>query len=317
MNLDPFLLIQSFLNQPLLLWTLGIAILTAVACSLCGVLLVVKREAFIAEGLSHAVLPGIIVAFLIFQDRSSPWLILAAGFSGLVMVWLVQAVVATRRVYVDAALGIVFSGMFSFGVIASSLNLKNVHFHAHCIIDGNLAFAPLNRFHVAGVDIGPKAFVVMLVCLIVLIAFLGFFYKELKLMVFDPATAKMLGFRPKLLHTIWLALVSVTAVAAFETAGTILVVAMMIAPAAAANLLTNRLSKMFWISGLLGAFAAALGAGLSYPMNISPAGPIASVIGLIFLIVVFFAPKKGLLSKFRTRKHQRAILLKALEDGIG
>ena len=300
----------------LLLWTLVIAILTAVACSLCGVMLVVKREAFIAEGLSHAVLPGIIFAFLIFQDRSSPWLILAAGLSGLVMVWLVQLVVATRRVYVDAALGIVFSAMFSVGVLASSLRLKNVHFDAHCIIDGNLAFAPLNRFLVGGVDLGPKAFIVMLFCLVVLTAFLLLFFKELKLMLFDASAAKLLGYRPKVLHTVWLALVSITAVAAFETAGTILVVAMMIAPAAAANLLTNRLSAMFWISGLLATIGAAIGIGLSYPMNISPAGPIASTIGLIFLGVVVFAPKQGLLSKHRTRKHQRRVLLQALADEV-
>ena len=72
----------------LLAWTYLIAVLTAVACSLAGVMLVVKREALVSEGLSHAVLPGIVLAFLVFRDRSSPWLILAAGMSGLLMVWI-------------------------------------------------------------------------------------------------------------------------------------------------------------------------------------------------------------------------------------
>lgn len=299
----------------LIFWTFVIAILTAIACSLAGVLLVVKREAFISEGLSHAVLPGIIIGFLVFQDRSSPWLILSAGLSGLVMVWLLQAIVQTGRVKQDAALGIVFSGMFSVGIILSSMKLKNVHFHAHCIIDGNLAFAALQPFELGGFYLGPKAFVSMLGCLIILVGFLLLFYKELKLMVFDKASSHMLGYRPKLLHTLWLALVSIIAVAAFETAGTILVVALMIAPPAAANLYTNRLSYMFYISGLMGAAVAAAGVALSLELSIAPAGPIASVAGLIFLLSVCFAPKRGLLSQWRQRRRTRKKILAMLDSG--
>ncbi len=297
----------------LLFWTFAIAILTAVACSLAGVLLVAKRESFISEGLSHAVLPGIILAFLVFRDRSSPLLIISAGVSGLVMVWLVQAIVRTGRIHQDAALGIVFSGMFSVGIIASSLKLKNVHFHAHCIIDGNLAFAALESCDVGGVYLGPKAFVSMLVCLILLVVFICVFFKELKLMAFDETSSRMFGFRPGLLHTVWLAIVSIVAVAAFETAGTILVVALMIAPPAAANLMTNRLSTMFVVSGIIGAVAAGCGVALSWPMAIAPAGPIASMAGLVFLLVVFFAPSHGLVSQWRTRRHLRARLLEFLK----
>lgn len=298
----------------LILWTLVIAILTAVACSLCGVLLVVKREAFIAEGLSHAVLPGIILAFLIFHDRSSPLLILSAGLSGLVMVWLVQALSRTGLVNRDAALGIVFSGMFSVGIIVTSLKLKNIHFHAHCIIDGNLAFAAITPSTIGGYYLGPKAFVGMVLCLAMLLTFILLFFKDLKLMSFDETASHLLGFRPKLLHTVWLALVSITAVAAFEAAGTILVVALMIAPPTAANLLTHRLSSMFAVSALLGGVAACLGVALSIPMDISPAGPIASISGFLFLVVVFLAPKTGILSQRRIRKQQRRAMLKTLDQ---
>lgn len=297
----------------LILWTYVIAILTAVACSLAGVLLVVKREAFVSEGLSHAVLPGIILGFLIFQDRSSPLLILFAGISGLIMVWLMHAIVRTGRVNQDAALGIVFSGMFSVGVILSSLNLKNIHFHAHCIIDGNLAFAALEPFHLGGYYLGPKAFVSMLGCTVGLILFLSLFYKELKLMAFDDVSSHLLGFRPKLLHVCWLAIVSIVAVAAFETAGTILVVALMIAPAAAANLLTDRLSRMLVVSGVLGGVMATVGVALSLKLEIAPAGPIASMAGLAFLVIVIAAPRKGLLAQWRVRKKQRKLLLNALK----
>ena len=289
----------------LLFWTLVIAILTAVSCSLAGTMLVVKREAFVSEGLSHAVLPGILFAFLIFQDRSSPWLILSAGLSGLLMVWLVQAVVRTGRVHQDAALGIVFSGMFSVGVIASSLKLEKVHFHPNCIIDGNLAFAAITPFQWGDWYLGPKAFVAMGVCLVVLLVFIIAFYKELKLMAFDESTAFMQGFRPKLLHTVWLTLVSIIAVAAFETAGTILVVALMIAPPAAANLLAQRLSRIFIFGAILSAVAAAAGILVSQQMDIAPAGPIASISGFLFLLVAMFAPGKGLFSQWTTRQRRR------------
>jgi manganese/zinc/iron transport system permease protein len=154
----------------------------------------------------------------------------------------------------------------------------------------------------------------MLFCLMGLLAFVVVFFKELKLMAFDESASHLLEFRPKLLHTIWVAIVSIVAVAAFETAGTILVVALMIAPAAAANLLTKRLSTMFVISGILGALTSALGVAISLPMSISPAGPIASMSGLVFLSVVLFAPTQGLVSKWRKRNRQRIELLKAVQQ---
>ena len=297
----------------LLGWTYIIAVLTAIACSLAGVLLVVKREALVSEGLSHAVLPGIVLAFLIFRDRSSPLLILAAGLSGLLMVWLVQWIAKTGRVKQDAALGIVFSGMFSIGILASSLNLKNVHFHAHCIIDGNLAFAALEDCNWFGVYLGPRAFVSMLFCVVGLTGFVALFFKELKLMAFDETTSRLFGFHPRLLHTVWLAIVSIVAVAAFEIAGTILVVALMIAPAAAANLLSQRLGKMFILSALLGTISATAGVALSQQLTISPAGPIASIAGFVFLIIVFFAPRRGLISQRLTQKRARNVLLMRLK----
>lgn len=276
----------------LIFWTIAIAVITAIACSICGVFLVVKREAFISEGLSHAVLPGIVTAFIIFRDRNPFGLIIAAGLTGLVMVWLVRLLCKTNRVEQDAALGIVFSGLFSFGIILSKLELRNTHFHAHCIIDGNLSYAPLKSFMLGDLYLGPQAFVTMSAILILLVAFITIFFKVLKLSAFDPTLAHLLGFRPTLISTVWLSLVSMTAVAAFDTAGTILVVALMITPPATANLLTNSLLKMLVISGLLASAAAAGGIYLGLLLDISYAGPIASVSGAIFLLVTILKAKK-------------------------
>ncbi|MEO1525764.1 MAG: metal ABC transporter permease [Planctomycetota bacterium] len=214
----------------LILWTIAIAVVTAIACSLCGALLVVRREAFVSEGLSHAVLPGIVVSFVIFRDRSSFELIVAAAASGLLMVWLVHLICRSGRVDQDAALGIVFSGLFSVGVVLSNIRLRDVHFHASCIIDGNLALAGLRSFKVGDLYLGPTAFVSMSVILVCLVAFLCVFFNSLKLTAFDESLAELVGLRPRILRLIWLSLVSVTTVAAFETAGTVLVVALMVMP---------------------------------------------------------------------------------------
>jgi len=294
------------------LWTLAIALITAFTCALCGALLVVKREALVCEGLSHAVLPGIIVAFVLLRDRTSPLLIAAAAVMGLVMVLLVRSVHRTRLVDADASLGIVFSAMFSGGIILANLNLRNTHFHAHCIIDGNLALAPLDTLRLGGVDWGPRPFYIMLAILLGIVVFLTVFFKELKLMMFDEPLAKSFGFRPGMLHICWLGLVSITTVGAFDTAGSILVVALMIAPAAAAYLLTDRLLTMLLLSCLIGGASAVAGFVWGMRLDISPTGPMSAAAGLLFLLTLMFAPKRGLLSRWRRRRGQQRSLYQHL-----
>ncbi len=296
----------------LMLWTVAIALITAVACALCGSLLVVKREALVSEGLSHAVLPGIIVGYLVFQDRSSPLLILSAAATGLLMVGLVQLIKRTGLVDSDASLGIVFSAMFSGGVILASQNLRNVHFHAQCIIDGNLATAALKTIQWGGVDLGPQAFWSMMLTLGLILLFIGVFYKELKLMCFDESLARSMGFRPRLMHALWLALVSITAVSAFESAGSILVVALMIAPPAAAYLLTRSLFGMLCWSVLIAGLSSFVGVYVGYHLDIAPTGPIALASGLFFFGVAVGAPGQGIYSRWKTRREQQSFVFEQL-----
>lgn len=302
------------------MWTLAIAIFTAIACALSGALLVVKREAMVSEGLSHAVLPGIILAFVVLRDRTSPLLIVTAAAMGLAMVMLVEALRRTRLVDGDASLGVVFSAMFSGGILLANIELNNTHFHAHCIIDGNLALAPLDTLSIGAVEWGPKAFYVMLGVTILLLAFILVAYKELKLMLFDPALAANFRLRPGLLHTVWLGLVSIAAVAAFEAAGSILVVALMIAPPAAAQLLTNRLEWLLPLSCLLGIASAMIGYQWGLWLDVSPTGPMATASGLLFLAVFLLAPRQGMLSRWRRHRRQQRwlqdhVVLSRVADG--
>ena len=125
-------------------WTLAIAAVTALACALSGTFLVLKREALVSEGLAHAVLPGIVIAYALIGDRTSPLLLVGAAAMGLVMILAVQAVRRTGVVDATASLGVVFPALFSVGVLLTSMDLAGTYFHADCIIEGNLALAPLD-----------------------------------------------------------------------------------------------------------------------------------------------------------------------------
>lgn len=288
------------------LWTLVIAVVTSLVCALCGTLLLVNRESMVSEGLSHAVLPGLVLAFILFRDYSSPWLIPSAAASGMVMVWLSNWLKRTRLVEPDAGLGLVFAGMFSVGVLMVNQNLKNVHFHEDCIIEGNLAAAPIDTIELAGFET-PRAFVLMSFLLLIVGGFITLFFKELKLTLFDPSLAARFRMKPAVLQFVSLSLISLTTVAAFELAGSILIVGLMIAPPAAAYLLTNKLQRLLLIACGLGAVSAVAGALLaSRILNTEPTGPIASCAGCVFLFVLAFAPRRGLIAGWLQVKRDSA-----------
>lgn len=284
---------------------LAIACVTALLCSLAGVLLVVNRESLVTEALSHAIVPGVVIAFLVTPDFSSPTLIVGAALMGVVMILLVQLIERTKLVGGDAPLGIVFPALFSIGVLLVSLHLGDQHFHADCIVDGNIQAASAYRLRVGDVVLGPKVLYAGLVALALLLAFIVTFFKELKVMAFDPGLAALMGFRPRTLHLVWLVLVSLTLVVAFQVAGPVLAVALMITPPAAASLLTDRLDRMFVFSALIALAACIPGFFLAWELGVPAGGPIASMVGAIFLLVFLFAPKHGLVARVLHQKEQR------------
>ncbi len=288
-------------------WTLAIAAVTALACALSGSFLVLKREALVSEGLAHAVLPGIVIAFALTGDRTSPLLLVGAAAMGLVMILAVQAIRRTGVVDPTASLGVVFPALFSVGVLLTSLELAGTHFHADCIIEGNLALAPLDRLELGGRDLGPRAFWSVSAALLLVGGFVLLLFKELKLLTFDSELAASLGFRPGRVHVAWLAVVSFTVVASFEAAGSILVVALMIAPAAAAVLWVNDVRHVLCLAAVLALVSAFGGHQLGLTMDIAPAGPMATSAGALFLASLALAPR-GILMKGRTRRRVLARL---------
>ena len=282
-----------------------IASLVAIACAIPGTFLVLRKMAMISDAISHSILPGIVIGFFITQDLNSPLLILLAAVTGVLTVVLVEKIQQTKLVKEDTAIGLVFPALFSIGVIMIAKYANDVHLDIDAVLLGELAFTPFDRIFYNGIDFGPKSLWVIGIILLVTLALLFAFYKELKMSTFDAGLATSLGFSPALLHYGLMSIASVTTVGAFDAVGAILVVALMIAPAASAYLLTNNLTKMIALACFFGVFSAISGYWSANFLDASIAGSIATMLGVVFLFVYLFAPSKGLIAVLYREKQQR------------
>ena len=282
-----------------------IAAVVAAACAIPGVFLVLRKMALISDAISHSILPGIVIGFFITQDLNSPLLILFAALTGVITVIFVEVIQKTGLVKEDTAIGLVFPTMFSIGVILIAKNANDIHLDVDAVLLGELAFAPFDRMFISEMDMGPKSLWVMGGVLLVSITLLILFFKELKVSTFDVGLSSALGFSPVVLHYGLMSVSSVTIVGAFDAVGAILVVALMIAPAATAYLLTNDLKRMLVLSVVFGVFSAIAGYWLAHLLDASISGSMTTVLGIVFLLVYLFAPKKGLISVLYRQKQQR------------
>jgi manganese/zinc/iron transport system permease protein len=258
-----------------------------------------------SDAISHTVLLGIVLAFFVVENLASPLLIAAATATGVLTVALVELLTRTRLVKQDSSIGLVFPALFSIPVVLISRYAGDVHLDTDAVLLGELAFAPLDRVILGGWDLGPRAAYLMGAILIANVAFIYIFYKELKLATFDAALAAALGFSPVLIHYLLMSLVSVTAVGAFDAVGSILVVALMIAPPSAAYLLTDNLARLVILAAVIGAVSAIAGYWTAHFLDASIAGSMASAAGAIFALVFVFAPSRGLVAAARRRAAQK------------
>lgn len=274
-----------------------IACLVAASCALPGVFLLLRRVSMMSDAISHSVLLGIVVAFLLVGDLASPLLVIGAAMSGVLTVFLVEVINRKELVSKDASIGLVFPFFFSIGVILISLFAWDVHIDAACVLFGEIAFTPFDRWYLNGLDMGPKSLYVIGSALLINIVFITVFYKELKLTTFDPGLAASFRFMPNILNLGLMTAVSITCVGAFESVGSILVVAFIIVPPACAYLMTDSLLKMLVLSIIIGILCSVSGFWFAQWINASISGSMAVMAGIIFAIVFVVAPEKGLLSQ--------------------
>jgi manganese/zinc/iron transport system permease protein len=282
----------------------------AAACAIPGVFLVLRRTSLISDAIGHVLLLGIVLAYFLTRDLDSPWLLFGAALAGLITVLLVEALQSTRRVKSDAAIGLVFPALFALGVLLVSLKAGNIHLDVDAVLLGQPESADIARWQFFGVAVKP-----LVVVAAVLLGNLGLcllLYKELKLTTFDPVHAVTLGYRPESVHYGLMAVVSVTAVAAFDAVGPVLVVGFFVVPAATAFLLTDRLGRMIVLACGIGVLGSVLGVVVAAAFDTNTAGSVAAVLGLFFGLAFLFAPLRGQLPLALARREQRRRFEEAL-----
>lgn len=275
-----------------------VLLVTGLSTSLLGVFLVLKNSSMTTDAISHTILLGIVVAFVITQDLRSPLLIIGATVIGLITVYLIEVVTATRLMKQDAAIGIVFTALFALAVILVSRYADDIHLDIDVVLMGQVLFSPLNRIDFLGISL-PYALVQLTIILIINLLFVIIFYKELKLTSFDPIYATVAGFSTTLVYYILMSLVSVTAVTAFDAVGSILVISFFVAPAATSYLIVNRLSSMISVALGISAFNSIVGCLIGYYADLSISGSVATVSTVVFFAVYAIT----YYNKVRKKKH--------------
>ncbi len=279
--------------------------LVGASAALLGTFLVLGGRSMLTDAISHSIVFGIIVVWLLTRQMAGPVQVIGAAAAGMLTVVLSEALARSRLVRTDAAIGLVFPALFSAGVILIALNARNVHIHADSVLLGEIGFVWLETVTLGGVRV-PVVVATLAAVLGVNLAFVLGFWKELKLATFDPVLAAALGFAPGLMFHALLGLTSVTAVAAFDAVGAVLFIAFVIVPPATAFLLTRRVGRMAGLAVLLALGSVAAGYALAIYWDVSIAGMMASMTGAFFLLALFFAPEQGLIARALHHRAERA-----------
>jgi manganese/zinc/iron transport system permease protein len=278
--------------------------LVATACGLLGPFLVLRRVALMGDAVSHAVLPGIVAVFLLLGTRAPVPVIVGAAAFAILCVLCIDALARTGLVGDDAAIALVFPALFALGVIGIQRYAANIHLDLDATIYGEIAFAPFRTLSVGGIEVA-RSIVLLGAVAAANLALVTLLWKEFKLTSFDPEFARTTRFAPTLVSRLLLVAVSVTAVTAFESVGAILVVTLLIVPAAAAYLLTDRLVPMVALSVAIGWVSAIAGHRGALAVDASIAGSMGLVAALCFLLALVAAPRYGLVARSLRRRGAR------------
>ena len=280
-----------------------VAAVSAMACALIGSFLVLRRMSMMGDAISHAVLPGIAAAFLVMLSRDTAVILVGAALAGVLTAAFTQLIHQAGNVDRGAAMGVVFTTMFAVGLILIVRSADSVHIDVHTVFYGAVELTPLNDVAVAGIRV-PRALLILAAVFAADLAFVVLLFKELNLTSFDADFARAAGFNSRLIHYALMVMVAVTIVAAFESVGSILVIAMLIVPGVVASLFTKRLWSLLLfgqgvalicaLGGHLTAITVPRWFGLS---DTSSAGMMTVVAGAVVAAALLVAPERGLASR--------------------
>ncbi len=281
-------------DQHMLMGTLT-SVLVGMTCGVLGCFVVLRRMALIGDALSHAVLPGVVIAFLVTKDTGIVGLLFGALLAGLATAVLINLVSHHSRTKEDSAIGIVFTALFALGLVLISNLPRGTHFDLKCFVFG------------IPEAVGLSDLILMAVISMIVLTTVAMLYHPMKLISFDPVVAAAMGLPVLASHYLLMGMISATVVAGLKTTGVVLVVAMVITPASAAYQLCNRFSSMLVLAGVFGALSALVGMVLAYVVNV-PSGPsMVLVATAIFGMAMLLSPKHGVvfrrIRRWRHRQH--------------
>jgi len=300
------------------------AIFAALSCGLLGNFLVLRKQSLMGDAISHAVLPGLVGAFLITQSRSPGIMFIGAAISALLTVVLVEVIKRLGKVEPGAAMGVVFSVLFALGVyMLESASARSVDLDADCVLHGNLQTlfwisSPTEWNHFLSANTAdeiPRQVWTLLGTTIAVIAFISVFFKELRIASFDAGISTVQGINAGFMHMALMTFVAIAAVASFEAVGSILVIAMLICPAATARMLTDRLGSQILVSAIVALITAIGGYILAAIFEVNAAGMMASFAGVLLVIAIIGSPAHGIIAKARNQRRLGNQV--ALEDILG
>jgi len=278
--------------------------LLATSCGLLGPFLVLRRQVLLSDAVAHAVLPGIVMVYLLTGSRAPLPVILGAGLFAVICVIGIEQIRATGLVRADAAIGLVFPVLFAVGVLGITTFASNVHLDLDSTIYGEIAFTPFRTWEAFGLEL-PRSLPLLGSVALVNLMLLVVFWKELKATTFDPVFSRVNGISPVLVSRLVLIAVAVTAVTAFESVGAILVVTMLIVPAAAAYLLTVRLLPLVIVTVAIGWISAVGGYTSAVALDASIAGAMGLVATVCFTLALLFSPRYGVIAKAVIRARRK------------
>lgn len=291
-------------------WIVITGALCAMACALPGCFLVLRKMSMMGDAISHAVLPGLAAAFLITGSRASLTMFVGAAIVGVLTALFTQWISRFGNVDRGAAMGIVFTTLFALGLVLIRQAADKVDLDASCVLYGAIELTPEDNLIFWGYLVPRAAVVAGSIFLLNLLIIITLF-KEFRLSAFDSGLSDTLGFSSHFLHYLLMVMVAVTTVASFEAVGSVIVIAMLIVPAATALLLTHRLGVVLALACLFGAASSFLGhlSAITVPTwfgftDTNTSGMIATAAGFLFLLVWIFAPKTGLIAKFMNRSRE-------------
>lgn len=266
------------------------SIMVGVSCGLIGTYIMLRRLSLIGDALAHAVLPGVVIGFMI-AGKGALSLFIGALTAGILTSVLISFVERNSKIKEDTSIGIIFTGAFALGILLVS-QLKQVHIDLSSYLFGDV------------LGVSDSDLILSSIITVVIIISVILFYRQLLVTSFDPTMAHIIGISTSVVHYFLMTLLSMSIVAGLQSVGVILIIAMLITPPATAFLITDKLKKLLLLSCLFGVMSAVIGLYLSYHLNFASGASIVLVSVFFFAIAFLFSPKEGIVIKmFRRRKN--------------